>query len=293
MPDRVTFLGLPTELRVKIYAELLVWKEPIVFQVAYTTTPWSLLRSRERGLYPAILLVSKRTLFEARPLLYCNNRFEIPISIGCSTVFEKEVLPLVPFLDQIGAQARLIRHICIIFPCFRPHRYQPWDQLELGRLHDDYLHLLQAACPGIRTIEFSLLDTSWIAKAYCTLSPGPQVPTVANVADPLAVLDARLKSFTSLRNVIVSAEVYGGSVDDGDAGVGEDGTWKTKMSNYGWTVNIQCPKPLLVSNAAWDLDSKDDFGVYEAGMVIVMEEELRARAWSQAYWGEPHSGLGT
>lgn len=287
MPGVFALSGLPAELRIKIYAELLVWREPIVFTVAHETTPWSLLRSRDSRLYPAILLVSRQTLLEARPLLYCNNRFDVPISIGRSTFFEKEVLPLAPFLTQIGAQASLIRHIRIIFPCFSPHRYRPGDKVELGRLHVDYLNLLQSACPGIKTLEFSLLDTSWIANAYCALDAETEASEVAEVADPLALLDARLKAFPSLRNIIVSAQVYDDDAINGDDD-GDDDMWRRKMHNYGWTVNVQtvkCPQPPVVSDEVWELDSEEDYHLYAASMSILMEEELQANAWSRTYWG--------
>jgi hypothetical protein len=71
----INFFGFPTEIRLKIYSELLVDSEPIVFVANSSPSSPPLFRSKRDGLYPALLRVNKRAHSEASPLLYSNNRF--------------------------------------------------------------------------------------------------------------------------------------------------------------------------------------------------------------------------
>jgi hypothetical protein len=109
----INFFGFPTEIRLKIYSELLVHSEPIVFVADYGPSSPPLFRSKRDGLCPALLCVNKRAHSEASPLLYSNNRFRFP-DIFTSSPSATDSAHIAPFLSQIGSQASLIRHICIL-----------------------------------------------------------------------------------------------------------------------------------------------------------------------------------
>jgi hypothetical protein len=112
----MSFFGVPSEIRLKIYSELLVHSEPIVFVADDDGPPAPpLFRSKRDGLCPALLRVNKKVHSEASPLLYSNNRFRFP-DIFTSTPSATNSPHIAPFLRQIGSQASLIRHICITFP---------------------------------------------------------------------------------------------------------------------------------------------------------------------------------
>jgi hypothetical protein len=70
------FFDFPTEIRLKVYSELLVHQEPIEFVAEYGPLDPCLIRCEGDGLCPAILRVNKKAHSEASPLLYSNNRFE-------------------------------------------------------------------------------------------------------------------------------------------------------------------------------------------------------------------------
>jgi hypothetical protein len=128
----INFFGFPTEIRLKIYSELLVHSKPIVFVADYGPSSPPLFRSKRDGLYPALLRVNKRAHSEASPLLYSNNRFRFP-DIFTSTPSATDSAHIAPFLSQIGSQASLIRHICIAFPTFDDYRRGR------ARLHEAHL----------------------------------------------------------------------------------------------------------------------------------------------------------
>jgi hypothetical protein len=65
----MNFFGFVTEIRLKIYSELLVLSEPIVFVADYGPPSPPLFRSKRDGLYPALLRVNKKAHREASPLL--------------------------------------------------------------------------------------------------------------------------------------------------------------------------------------------------------------------------------
>jgi hypothetical protein len=71
----MNFFDLHTEIRLKIYSELLVHSESIVFVADYGPPSPPLLRSKRDSLYPALLRVNKNVYSEASPPLYSNNRF--------------------------------------------------------------------------------------------------------------------------------------------------------------------------------------------------------------------------
>lgn len=116
-PSRVSglnFFDFAIEIRLKIYLELLVHSESIVFVADYGLSSPPLFRSKREGLCPALLRVNKKVHGEASSLLYSNNRFRFP-DIFISTPSATNSPHIAPFLRQIGSQASFIRHICITF----------------------------------------------------------------------------------------------------------------------------------------------------------------------------------
>ena len=101
-PQQMNFFGFPIEIRLKIYSELLVPSEPIVFVADYGPSSPPLFRSNRDGLCPALLRVNKKVHSEASPLLYSNNRFRFP-DILTSTPSATDSPHIAPFLHQIGS----------------------------------------------------------------------------------------------------------------------------------------------------------------------------------------------
>lgn len=211
------FFELPTEIRLKIYSELLVHNKMIVFVVEDRPTPKPLFRPKNYGLCPALLRISKRVHREASPLLYSNNSFRLPQVYYPSSSFIKVTICIAQFLRQIGSsQASLLHRICIDFPSFHD------SQLETPRLHKEdvrTLGLVRRKCTTIRILELFHSEVD----AY-------KLSNSKNAAAAIEVLDARLKAIPSLRKTIISLEVYG--EEDPDL------VLTSKMHDLGWAVNI-------------------------------------------------------
>lgn len=113
LPSDMDLFALPPEIRLKIYAELLVHRGPIPF----LGTSWANFKFRRFSegteLYPTVLRVNRQVFEEAVPLLYAGNCFQFAdpdaTSAQCHTT-------IADFIRQIGAQAALLRHVCINFP---------------------------------------------------------------------------------------------------------------------------------------------------------------------------------
>ena len=75
---KMHIFDIPSKIRLKIYLELLVLSEPIVFIADYGLCPPLLFRSQREGLCPALLRINKMIYHEANTLLYSNNRFQLP-----------------------------------------------------------------------------------------------------------------------------------------------------------------------------------------------------------------------
>lgn len=71
----MNIFDIAREIRLKIYSELLVLSEPIVFIADYGPSSSPLFRSKRDGLYPALLRINNRMYSKANTLLYSNNRF--------------------------------------------------------------------------------------------------------------------------------------------------------------------------------------------------------------------------
>ncbi|KAH6700683.1 hypothetical protein BKA61DRAFT_207699 [Leptodontidium sp. MPI-SDFR-AT-0119] len=93
----MNFFGLPKEIRLQLYSELLVLPEPIVFVAAYGPPSPPLFRSNRNGLCPALLQVNKQAHSEASSLLYSNT------DIFTSRSSATDSAHIAPFLCQIGS----------------------------------------------------------------------------------------------------------------------------------------------------------------------------------------------
>ncbi|KAK0710390.1 hypothetical protein B0T21DRAFT_415949 [Apiosordaria backusii] len=161
------FLALPPEIRVMIYSLLLCLDGPIridgvkakpnyVPRIRYVERKSTMQRSR---IYTAILHVNKTVYIEAVPVLYSRNLFQIcnihlaylessnPILGPSTNRFSWSYVPfLAPFLGQIGANARLLRHIGLKSP---EHLIDNYLFPELAKA----FQLLRDSCPGLKTIK--------------------------------------------------------------------------------------------------------------------------------------------
>jgi hypothetical protein len=198
------FLSLPSELRNKIYEQLLVLQEPI----ACSTHPWRWYSPR--ALHPELLLANKTIHREASSLLYAQNRFNFTI---CTSEH------VASFLDQIGRNnASHIRHIRIDFPVFRY-----LDQHDVA-LEDDSVRILakiQSDCTNLSTLITSLGSTNVMELKLDALDH------LKIVAEALALVDASFRAISSLQGIIV--EVY----EDGPSN-----HIRRKMESHGWIINV-------------------------------------------------------
>jgi hypothetical protein len=220
----INFFSLPGETRNKIYEELLVLSEPIILEIAsdhshdlYKVLPAG--NSHTPGRFClALLLANKRVHSEASQLLYSRNRFRLqdPVSMAG---YKIQVEILTSFLDHIGRQnASFLRHICIAFPAFDGHFF---ESVTLEEDSIRTLELIRDNCTNIATLETSLQTTTRVELALDVLD-NPRA-----VAKVLALVDARFKAISSLKEVIVN--VYDEPpIND----------LRKKMSNYGWTIEV-------------------------------------------------------
>jgi hypothetical protein len=100
-------------------------------------------------------------------------------------------------------------------------------------LHEAYiknLELIQDTCTSITTLELSLpLDCAYYALGDSLIA-----------AEALDLLNTRFKTISSLKEIIVNFQVYGGK-DLSDL--------MKRMRNCGWTVEVtKLPKKVWISN---------------------------------------------
>jgi hypothetical protein len=237
----MNFFGFPNEIRLKIYSELLIHSDPIVFVADYGPPSPPLFRSKRDGLCPA-LRVNKKVHSEASPLLYSNKRFRFP-DIFTLTPSAMNSPHIAPFLRQIGFQASLIRHICITFPTFDDYRH---DRARLHEAHIKNLELIRDTCTSITTLDLSLpLDCANYAFGD---SPIAQ--------EALDLLDTRFKAIPSLKEIIVNFQVY--SEED----LSDDPI--KKMCDRGWTVAVtKLPKKVWICDEGrFEFDNEEDYNAY-------------------------------
>jgi hypothetical protein len=193
------FLSLPSELRNKIYEQLVVHQEPI--------NPCILYNGRY-GLTPGLLRVNKTVHREATSLLYAQNCFDL-------TRFTFGDIP--SFLEQIGRNnAAYIRHIYINFPSFL---YLDPSDITLKDKSDHILAKIQSECANLSTLKTSLDSTNTMELRLDRLD----YPKV--VVEALSLVNTRFRAISSLQEIIV--EVYKDGPSD---------HIRREMKRHGWTV---------------------------------------------------------
>ena len=251
----MNFSKIAIEIRLQIYSELLVHPGPIDFLADFGPLSPPLFRGQKYGLCPAILRVSRMIHREASPLLY-SNCFRFP------EVFTTPSAPtsahIGPFLDQIGSHARLIRHICIPFPAFD---YPQPARAVLHEAHIENIELVRVNCTSIQTLELS------IPPEHCNYALNHSAIAV----EALDLLDARLKTIPSLKEILVNLKVY--PQEDSS-----DDSTKT-MHGYGWTVKVtELPKKVWISNDdRVGFDNQEDCNAYNDEQF--RREEERNESW--------------
>lgn len=241
-------LALPVELRFKIYSELLVHCAPIDISNAqdFSTRVFGgappILYGEGIELWPALLRTSKRVYGEAISLLYSDNFFRFPDLVVTPGGYSTNVAG---FIGQIGAQASLLRNICIRFPPTLPGRSHVED---VGRedIYLEDLDLLHDVCPGIKTLGLSLPS----ARANSVLGYS------LRFTKSLDLIHTRLDALQSLREFRVDLRLFGRHPDeesspeaegsDDDDSLDEEReshreSWREslrQLRSRGWIVNI-------------------------------------------------------
>ncbi|KAF2475817.1 uncharacterized protein BDR25DRAFT_339807 [Lindgomyces ingoldianus] len=261
------FLDIATEIRLKIYSELLVLSEPIQFVADYGPLSPPLFRSRRDGLYTAILRVNRIVYGEASSLLYSNNRFRFP-EVYASTWSAPTRAHIAPFLNQVGLQASLIRHIYIPFPTFN---YPLPDKASLHEAHIENLELIKKTCTKLKTLELLIPP----GHSNYGLDDWPIA------AEALNILNAHIRTIHSLEEIIINFEEY--PEDDPS----DDLT--KKMHNIGWTVRvIRLPKRVWIScDDRVEFDNEEDCNAYDNEqfrMEEEMEKEKEEKEWLEEYY---------
>lgn len=239
------------EIRLKIYSELLVLSEPIVFEVEHGHTLQPLFRSNRDGLCPALLGVNKRIYSEASTLFYSKNRFQFPIVYNSAI---DEITHIAPFLHQIGSQASHIRHICIPFPSLdypTPHKARICEEQVRN------LDLVRDTCTSIRVLELLTLPACVEAEA-------------------LDLLNTQFKSFPSLKEIVINFELFH---DEDQA----DDLTKT-IHDYGWSVKVtRIPRgQWYSSDDRVVFDNEEDYWEYEHELDLI-EERKERHEWVEKY----------
>ena len=262
----MSLFGLATEIRLKIFSDLLILSEPIVFVPDHGPSLRLFRSGGGERLYPELLRTNKQAYREASPLLYSHNRFVFP-DISASTPPAADGALIAPFVRQIGSQASLIRHICLSFPAFEDY------QQKGARLHDAQiknLELIRDACTGITALELALpVDLA----DYALLGGSP------TAAEALDLFNRRFKDISSLQKVIVNLQVRGGE-DLGDL--------EKKVGDCGWTVEItKLARKVWISNdGRVEFDDEGDCDAYNTEQCCLewqRQEEEEKESWKEEY----------
>lgn len=191
------FLQLPVEIRLRIYSEILVRDSPIEFG-AYGPRNLRLNRVGRQGLNPPILRVCKMVNSEAVACLYSDNRFQFPDSYPNWNSYDSSssaVPYMVSFLQSIGANTDLLRHISIDFPA--TFASETWGDPALTVTYVQLLQLIRKTCTGLRIMEI-------VCKQPDNILPLDDIDRAAKMLKALD--DEGFKDMPSLEKVIVIYE---------------------------------------------------------------------------------------
>lgn len=189
------FLTAPVEIRFRIYYEVLVKETPVNFGFERCHLDAPLVR-KPAGLSSALLRVNKTIHREATRILYAENLFQFPDAYcfrqpeGDCFSFYSAVPYVAPFLQQIGSNARFLRHISINFPKSFASRRPPVLQAAFIRV----LELLKESCTDLRTVEI-------VSETPNGLLPLENIEQAGQMLQTLH--DGGLKDIPSLEKVVL------------------------------------------------------------------------------------------
>ena len=277
------FFGFPTEIRLKIYSQLLVSPALINLEKREYPLPARLRLEESIDLCPALLHTSKRVYDESVSLLHSDNCFHFSEEDEATTGYATGTT-LALFLRKIGLLAKYVHHVCITLP----NRSTLLDtQLDADYLRD--LDLIRDGCISITALKVSLPFTS-----------GLPVSTVL-----LDSIDVRLKALPLLRHVIVNVRWHGGESveesDDESEDLGSVDDWNhpkgcltAKLREYGWKVHITKVPPL---KEVWtdpdgmiEFDNEDDYHDYMSNVWSRREREREQEEEAEYYYQKQLAG---
>jgi hypothetical protein len=227
----MNFFNLPTEFRLQVYKELLVFPEPIKFKTTKELSLPPLVLHKRCNLCPAALRANKRVHREANGLLYTGNRFEFIDLVPMERLMYTDCTAVESFLNQIGRQnSSVIRHICIDFSTISD--YRPGTAcLHGGSIKT--LELLRENCTSLTILETPLYDI--IPLEVYHEDTGKRM--VADAA--VELVDARFRDISSLKEIVVNVYTYDQYKDlDYDPLKNPSDELLRKMRDHGWTTKI-------------------------------------------------------
>ena len=269
------FFDLPLELRLQIYSELLVFPEPIVFELDYDPGLLPLVRCKRGGLCPALLRVNKKVYSEANMVFYSDNHFRFPeMFVDIPSITESIYFAL--FFCQVGSQAshiRHIRHISIPFPTFDDFQHDRAELQESALLEGQFkgLELVRDNCTNIKAIELCV----GLGYANYILTQSPIA------AEALDLLDTHFKSIPSLQEVIINFEV---PFDEDPSDL-----LTKKIQDHGWKVKVtRLPKQTWISeDERVAFDNEEDCRAYDWEQLFLdqqREERKEREEWVEEYY---------
>lgn len=203
-----SFFSLPSEIRIKIYEQVLKRKGSLSldkWDITYLTEPLNI----------SLLRTNKLIHREASTLFYGQNCFDFT---GRSSVCARQ------FFTIIGASnASCIRHIQIKFPLLDDPLLDDPDSygFALGTASNELLTSIQDACPDLRTITSSIPFTSaGVNRAYNDW-------TDQELVTALQVIDTRFRASPHLQEIIL----------DGP-GTRLGVVFSETAKSLGWRINI-------------------------------------------------------
>jgi hypothetical protein len=233
-------LQLPSEIRLQIYAELLVQDRPVGFFVESTRDgDLRHIRYRRQGLFPAVLRVSRAMSREALPVLYGENCFHLPDAYVPVALEEHIRNPAVElFIRQISpGNAALLRHVRIGFPTSLAPGILSAPPLHPA--HRQAIEALRMACTGLRTLEL------WVSRSMLPLWHTGTAVTLLHAVDEAA----RFEAMPTLEAVVALYGWYG--ADDADAADVVTGLRRRGLPGPKWRVKIA-----EIGPRAWNLRRK-------------------------------------
>lgn len=226
------FRYLPTEVKNKIYRELLVHTNTIFLDITAWSRQPSIFGTSSRCysislcLYPSILLLNKTVHHEASSLLCSQNRFEIE---------DSELLTA--FLNQRPRNAAFLRHLIAVFP-----KLQDSGNSGMATTDDESLRMLDLIHEKCDNIIILSLRTEE-RREFLLNAFGVRI-----VDQALMSLDAQLRAILTLRKLRIQV-----------CNKPNRSTLREKMGRYGWIAET-----VKDSDGRYGYDPYEDDDVYDA-----------------------------